>query len=292
MKNKGFGSAVFDAVNYIIMAFVVVVTVYPMLYVIFASVSDGTQFLKHSGLLLRPLGFNLTAYKEVFKNSMIVSGYVTTLIVLCVGVPLNILLTSFGAYFLSRKEIMLSKAVMIIIMITMFFSGGMIPFYLVVKGLGLYDNILALILPSAIATFNLIIMKTSFQGIPVSLVESSKIDGANDLVVLFRIIMPLSGPVIAVLILYYAVGHWNSWFNAMLFMQTRSKYPLQLVLREILIQNDVNSMTTGYSQLDQIGISEGLKYAVIVTATLPVLAIYPFLQKYFVKGVMVGAVKE
>ena len=128
MKNKGFGSAVFDVINCIILTFVIVVTVYPMLYVIFASVSDGTQFLKHSGLLLKPLGFTINAYKEVFKNSMIVSGYVTTLIILCIGVPLNILLTSFGAYFLSRREIMLSKAVMIIIMITMFFSGGMIPF--------------------------------------------------------------------------------------------------------------------------------------------------------------------
>jgi putative aldouronate transport system permease protein len=283
-------SRAFDAVNNIFMFLVMAVTVYPVLYVVLASMSDTGRLLRHEGLMFWPLGFSLSAFTEVFRNKMITNGYLNTFIILAIGVPLNILMTAFGAYFLSRRDIMLKKAVMLFIAFTMFFSGGMVPFYLTVKGIGLYDSLLSLILPVAVSTFNLIIMRTSFMAVPPSMDESAMIDGAGDFTVLFRIIMPLSMPVIAVMVLYYTVGHWNSWFNAMLFIQNRGLYPLQLALREILIQNDVNSMAA--SQSDTPGIAESLKYAVIVTATLPILAIYPFLQKYFVKGVMIGAVKE
>lgn len=292
MKIKeSMGSRSFQLVVTIFILLVVAVTLYPFLYVVSSSLSDGGELMKAGNVILLPRGFSMSSYGEVFKNGMIVSGYGNTLFVLLITVPLNLLLTSFAAYFLSRRDIMLKKAVMIVIIITMYFSGGMVPFYLVIKGLGLYNSLWSLILPVALNTYNMIIMRTAFEGIPLSLEESAKIDGAHDFTVLFRIVMPLSLPTIAVMILYYAVDHWNSWFNAMLFIQDRDKYPLQLVLREILIQNDVNSMTAGASTLDQVTIGESVKYAVIVTATLPILVLYPFLQKYFVKGVMIGAVK-
>ena len=181
---------------------------------------------------------------------------------------------------------------MILIIITMYFNGGLIPNYLNIKQLGLYDSLFSLILPGAISTFNLIIMRTAFFAVPDSLEESARLDGANHFVILFRIILPLTMPTVAVLILYYAVGHWNSWFNAMIYLKTRDKFPLQLILREILIQNDTTAMTAGSGDTgDKLAIAETIRYATIVVATVPILCVYPFLQKYFVKGVMVGAVK-
>lgn len=198
-----------------------------------------------------------------------------------------------AAYALSRKNIFWSAYIMIFIIITMYFSGGLIPTYLLVsQTLHLGNTYAALILPTAINTYNLIIMRTSFSSIPTSIEESAKLDGAGHWTILFRIVFPLSMPIIAVMILYYAVGHWNSWFPASIYIRERSKFPLQLILREILINNDTASMTMGESGAsDQLSISESVKYAVIVFATVPILCVYPFLQKYFVKGVMVGAVK-
>lgn len=204
---------------------------------------------------------------------------------------LNILLTSFGAYVLSRRELMIKKPFMLYIIFTMFFSGGLIPFYYVVTSLGMYDTLAAVILPGAINTFNLIILRTGFEGIPVSLEESAKLDGAGDLTILFKIMIPLTLPTLAVITLYYTVAAWNAWFNAMIFIRTRSLYPLQLVLREILIGSDTSIMENGADLGAAQAISETIQYAVIIVATLPVLMIYPFLQKYFVKGVLVGAVK-
>ena len=174
------------------------------------------------------------------------------------------------------------------IVFSMYFSGGMIPFYLVVKGVGLNNSIWSLIIPSAISTYNLIIMRTAMVSVPDSLEESAKLDGANHWTILWKIMVPLVKPTIAVICLYYAVTHWNSWFNAMLFIRNKSGYPLQLVLREILLQNDTSAMTAG---ADDYLISETIQFATIVVATLPILTIYPFIQKYFVKGVMIGAVK-
>lgn len=289
LRNIGFFS---QSVLVLFMIALMVIMLYPLLHVIFSSLSNASLLLKHQGVLLKPLGFTLQAYEAVFENRMILTGYRNTIIVVLVSVPLNIVLTAFAAYFLSLKNVLLQKYVMLFIIFTMFFGGGMIPFYFVVKNLHIDDTLLAIILPSAISTFNVIIMKTSFSSIPFSLRESAKIDGANDFYILFNIIMPLSLPVIAVMVLYYTVGHWNSWFNAMLFIRDRTLYPLQLVLKEILIQNDVSSMTNGFSQMEQEGVSETIKYAIIVVAFLPMLCVYPFLQKYFVKGVMIGAVKE
>jgi putative aldouronate transport system permease protein len=181
---------------------------------------------------------------------------------------------------------------MFMIVVTMFFQGGLIPTYLLVSNLGLVDTPWAMIIPGAINTWNLIIMRTSFQAVPASLEESAKIDGANEWTIMWRIILPLSIPVMAVMVLFYAVGHWNAWFNAMIYLRDRNLYPLQLILREILITNSTDSMMTNASGVDKMPISETIKYATIMVATIPILVLYPFLQKYFVKGVMIGALKE
>ncbi|WP_205510344.1 carbohydrate ABC transporter permease [Paenibacillus elgii] len=281
----------FDAGNVVFLTLLMALTVYPILYVAFASVSDAASLMAHKGMLWKPLGFSLEAYASVFNNPMILKGYGNTLFVVIVGLAFNLSLTAFGAYALSRKSLRYRKPLMLFIVFTMFFSGGLIPFYFTVKGIGLADSLWALIIPHAINTFNLIIMKTSFEAIPDSLEESAKIDGANDFVILFRIMLPLSMPVIAVMMLYYGVSHWNSWFHAMIFLQDRSLYPLQLVLREILLQGEASSMAVGATEGDVAMLSVTLKYATIIVATVPILLVYPFLQKYFVKGALVGAIK-
>jgi putative aldouronate transport system permease protein len=280
---------VFDAFNIAFMLFFMILMFYPMLYVVFASFSNSSMLMAHTGLLFKPAGFSLAAYANVARNQMIPSGYFNTLFIVIVGTAINITMTSFGAYYLSRKNQTANGAVSLFILFTMFFSGGMIPVYLNIDSLGLTDKIWAVIIPNAINTFYLFIMRTAFAGIPDSLEESAKLDGASQITILFRIYMPLSKAVLAVMILYYGVDHWNSWFNAMLYFRNRSLYPLQLILREILIANDITQMVNVSVDTEQI--AETVKYAVIVVATLPILCIYPFLQKYFIKGVMIGAVK-
>lgn len=265
-----------------------------MLYVIFASFSDPKLLMQHQGILLRPLGFTLKGYGLVLSNPNIGVGYVNTLIYVIGGTLISMILTCFGGYALSRKGVLFSKSILILITITMFFGGGLIPFYLLVRDLGLYDTRWAILLPSAINTWNLIIMRTSFMQIPESLEESAKIDGANDFTVLFKIILPLSMPIIAVMVLFYGVGMWNSWFNASIFLRDRSTFPIQLILREILIQNDKGSMLqvqSGVSGQAENMYRALIQYTTIVIATLPILCAYPFLQRYFVKGIMVGSLK-
>lgn len=281
---------VFEVLNVALMIFIGLVCIYPFLYVVFASFSDAGQLLKFNGLLLGPKGFSIDAYKEVFKKGEIIRGYANTLLITFAGTALNILLTSMGAYFLSRKNVMLQQPIMILILITMYISGGMIPSYLNIRSLGLYQSYLALILPGAISTTNLIIMRTAFMSVPDSLEEAARIDGASHMTILFKIILPLSKATVAVLVLYYALGHWNNWFGPMIYLQgVPEKYPLQLILRNMLIDNqNINSASGGN---DQFLIFEVMKYAVIVVSTVPMLIFYPFVQKYFEKGVMIGGVK-
>lgn len=286
------GERIFSVMNYIILGAVILLCFYPVWYVAVASVSDSSLLTQHTGLLFKPLGFNLDAYVKVFKNPMIVKGYCNTLFILIVGVILDILMTSLGAYFLSRKNVMFKKPVMMFVLFTMFFSGGMIPFYLTVDALGMTGNWLAVIIPYAVNPMNLIIMRTSFLSVPASLEESASLDGASAMVILMRIVLPLSMPVVAVMILFYGVGHWNSWFSAMMFSLPREELPLQMILREILIMNSTEGMMTGISTADKAPLTETVKYATIMVATVPILFVYPFLQRYFVKGVMIGAVKE
>jgi putative aldouronate transport system permease protein len=281
----------FDVAVHTIILFLVVVTLYPLLYVVFASLSDPNLLIGHKGFLLRPLGFSLEAYRSVMDNPGILLGYRNTLFIVVAGVSLNLFMTSLGAYVLSRKNVMWNKVFMFIIVFTMFFGGGLIPLYLIVRNIGLLDSLWSTIIPFAVGTFNLIIMRTAFQSIPDSLEESAKMDGASHFTILFRIIIPLSMPVIAVMILYYAVDKWNGWFYASVFIQSRELFPLQLVLREILIANSTEAMSLGADVGDRHQIGETIKYATIMAATLPVLCIYPFLQRFFVKGVLIGSLK-
>ena len=282
----------FNIFNIILMFVLMVVTLYPLLYVLFASLSDASKLMQHSGLLFKPLGLNLSSYKIVIQDRQILSGYMNTIIVVVAGVLISMVLTILGAYTLSRKNLYWGKMISMIVIIPMFFSGGLIPFYLLVKNLGMLDSLWALILPTALSTYNMMIMRTALAGVPKALEEAAEIDGANPLVVLFRILIPLTIPTIAVLILYYAVANWNSWFNAMLFLpKAKEKWPLQLVLRNLLIQNQTDDLTSGVAAADKFSVSETIKYATIIVSTLPILCLYPFLQKYFLKGVMVGSVK-
>lgn len=267
---------------------------YPMLYTIFASFSDPKLLMMHTGLLFSSLGFTLEGYGIALSYAGIKTGYINTIFIVTVGTAISMLLTTFGAYGLSRKGMLLRKPLMLLITFTMFFSGGLIPSYLTVKGLGLIDSLFALIFPVAINTINLIILRTSISAMPPSVEESAKIDGANDFLILFRIVLPLVGPTLAVLTLYYIVGQWNSWFTAMLYIKDHEKYPLQLILREIVIANTGGNtaQAKGMNMKDLDIYKQLVKYCTIVIATVPILCVYPFLQKYFVNGVMLGSIKE
>lgn len=291
-RDRTAGETLFGVFNAVFMIAVILLVLAPIWHILMASFSDSTEILKTKGLLLIPKEFNLDSYKMVFKNPSILSGYRTTLIVVVLGTSLSVLLTSFGAYALSRKGVMWSGLVMKLIVVTMFISGGMIPSYILIsKWLNLDNTLWALILPALITPWNLTIMRTSFAGIPDGLIESVRIDGANEFTILFKIVMPVSKSIIAVMVLYYGVSYWNAWFNASLYLRDRALWPLQLVLREILIQNNSTTMTETMSGAADKNVAESIKFATIVVATLPILCIYPLLQKHFVKGVMIGSIK-
>ena len=284
---KSTGDKVFDAVNAIILIALCFVTLYPMWYVLCASFTENSYLVANQGVLFWPHGFTTGSYKMAFEHPLILSGYKNILIVLGVSLPLNIFMTLFCGYFLACKGMMFKKP----IMFTMFFGGGMIPAYLNIRDLGLYNSLWALILPGMISVYNSIICRTAIEGVPESLKESAYIDGANDIIIVFRIILPLIMPTIAVLLLYYGVGHWNAWFNASIYLQDNELLPIQNIMRSILIANS-NILNAAAAENDQTNqFAESIKYATIILTTVPVLCIYPFLQKYFVKGVMVGAVK-
>ena len=286
------GELTFDILNIAFMLVVIVITVYPILYVLFASFSDPDRLLASNGLLLRPLGFTSMGYQKVFENQMILIGYRNTLLYTSVGTCINVILTTLAAYVLSRKRFYLRHFFTFVITFTMFFSGGLIPTYLLVRSYGIFNTMWAMILPTAMSAWNMIIMRTAFLAIPDSLEESARIDGASNVTILVRIVVPLSTAIVAIMVLFYAVAHWNAWFNALLYIRTRTKFPLQMILREILIENMTDAMSSGESSSERQSLGEVIKYATIIVATVPVLLIYPFLQKYFVKGVMVGAIKE
>ena len=214
---KSLSDIIFNSANILFMLFLIVLTLYPFLYVVFASLSDSSELVKHTGVLLYPKGLSFDAYRLVFKNPNIYSGYRNTLIILVFGTLFNLLMTSLGAYVLSRRTCRL-KILMLMIVFTMYFHGGLIPKYLLVYDtLNLGNKLLALIIPKAISTYNMIVMRTSFMGIPGEIEESATVDGANDFTVLFRIILPMSMPVVAVMILFYGIAHWNAWFEAMIY---------------------------------------------------------------------------
>ena len=279
---------VLHALNYAVVTAVSLMCLYPMLHVLFASLSDPMRLLAHRGLLLWPQGFSLKGYQAVLSNPNILSGYMNTIIYLAGGLVVSMVLTPLGAYALACKDYPNPNVLVFLFVFTMYFSGGLIPNFLVIKNLGLYDSRWAIILPTAVSTYNLIVMRTAFSSVPGALQESACLDGANDFVILYRIYIPCIRATMAVVCLFYAVSQWNSWFNSMIYLQSSSKWPLQLWLREILI----NSASGGTSDdADALYLQELIRYAVIIVATVPILVVYPYAQKYFMKGVTLGSVK-
>ena len=277
--------------NNLILALLVVVCIYPMLYVLFASFSDPIKLMSNNRFILAPLGFQTEGYRLVFNNDRIILGYLNTIII-CIGsIVYGVGLTILGAYFFSRKDVMHQRVLMLFVIFSMFFGGGIIPTFLLYKDIGLTDNLLSVIIAGSVSTTNLIIMRTAFLSLPGELEDAAKIDGTGHITYLIKIVIPLSMATISVIILYVLVGQWNSWFNASIFLQDKKLHPLQLVLREILVLNQTGAMDAAAKDAEKELISETIKYAVIVVATVPILCIYPFIQKYFVKGVMIGAVK-
>ena len=286
-RNKG--DILYDGINVLLILILASLCLYPMIHVAAASFSDPIRIMTHQGPLLKPLGFSLDGYKAVLQNAGIWVGYKNTIIYVVIGTIINMIMTTTGAYVLSRNGFILKKFFTLFIVFTMYFTGGIIPNFLLVKGLGLLNTPWALMLPNAIGTWNLLVMRTSFKNVPASLVEAASIDGANDFVILWKIMVPVSKATMAVIFLFYAVGHWNAWFDAMVYLpMARNLYPLQLFLREILVTS--SEISSGDTAINYIG--ELVKYASIVVSTLPILFLYPFVQKYFVTGVMLGSVKE
>ncbi|MGI6182711.1 MAG: carbohydrate ABC transporter permease [Candidatus Fimadaptatus sp.] len=288
------GEKAFAVFNYIFMTILCLICIYPLWYVLVSSISDPVLLYMQRGIMIWPLGeWNVRGYQLVMENPNIPNGFRNTLIYLGVGTFLNMAITTMAAYGLSRKDCYWNAKIMKMIAFTMYFAGGLIPFYLMVKSMNLLDTYSGIIMPVLVNTWNLIVMRTAFAGIPDSLEESARLDGANDWTILWRIFFPLAQATIAVIALFYAVYWWNNWFNPSIFLSSKEKYPLQLVLREILLKNDTSSMTqvgsVGQSQQEQFRML--VKYCTIIVATVPILIVYPFLQRYFVKGVMVGSIK-
>lgn len=291
---KTIGGTVFNVANYLIMILFALVCLLPIWHTLCASFSHPYDLGRTSGLLLSPAGgFTTEGYKLVLNNKSVWTGYLNTIINVTIGTLLGVLLTFVAAYVLSRKNLLFGGFLIFLLMFTMWFDGGLIPRFMVIRGLGMLDTRAALILPTVMSTFNFIIMRTSLSEVPDGLVESATIDGAGHLTIMFRIIMPVTKATIAVIALYYAVGIWNSWFPASIYLsKNRALRPLQLVLRDILINADTNSINVPSDAGSATDLYKPLvQYTTIVIATAPILAIYPFIQKYFVAGVMLGSIK-
>lgn len=292
LREEGTGYRIFTVINTIFLCVVIFITAYPVWYVLIASVSDPAAMAENYGLMWLPrFPLSLEAYRMVFVNPLVLSGYGNTFFILIVGLVINLVFTCLGAYVLSLRDSMLRRPISILIIFTMYFSGGIVPTYLNVQSLGLMNSLWSLILPVAINTYNMLILRSAFLSIPDSLIEVARLDGAGHFRILTNIFIPLSGATLAVMVLYYAVGHWNSWFYAMLYIQTPEKYPLQVVLRQILLLNKNSSVQAALSDTSAALLAELIKYALIVVSTAPILILYPFLQRFFTKGVMVGAIK-
>lgn len=281
----------FVVVNTILLAAIGFACMAPMLHVLWCSFSDPIDLMRDGGFRLLPVApFDFSGYKTVLSYRNIAVGYGNTLYYVGIGTLLNLVLTTVAAYVLSRKRFMPRNTIMLFLSFTILFNGGMIPNYMLVRNLGLLDTRFAVLLPSALSIFNLVIMRTSFAEIPDSLDESARLDGANDLQVLWHIILPVSKATVSVIALFVAINFWNSWFTASIYLQDRDKWPLQMFLREILITTSQRSLDAGV-RLNTVTQQTLVKYCTIIVSTIPILCIYPFVQKYFVKGVMMGSIK-
>ncbi len=293
MKTKFSSDKAFDFINYIFMLFLAIIILYPLYFVLVASITD-PDIVNTGEVLLYPKELFLDGYEKIFEYEPLWTGYLNSIIYMVIGTAINIALTVSSAYALSRSDLPARGFFILVFFFTMLFNGGIIPTYLLVDDLGIMDTILAMVLPNAISVWNVIIAKNFFQSnIPHELLEAARIDGCNDFKFFFGIVLPTSGVIVAVLTLFYAVGHWNSYFQALMYLTTEDKYPLQIVLRNLLIINTASSsmITDPLSLAAKVKLAEQLKYGIIVVSSLPLLILYPFLQRYFVKGVMVGSIK-
>ena len=283
---------IFDILNYVFLTLCLLIVAYPLYFIVIASVSDPTAVYAGK-VILWPARFTLEGYQRILAYESFFTGYRNTVIYTVVGTTVNVLITIPGAYALSRKDLVGRNIFMMGVTFTMIFSGGLIPTYLLVISLNLYNTMWALILPVAVSAWNLIVARTFFQQtIPDELLEAATLDGAGNTQFFLRVVLPLSKSIIAVMVLFYAVNHWNSYFNALIYLKSAEKYPLQLVLRNILFENSLGDMVEDASTLAlQQRLGDLIKYGIIIASSLPLLILYPFLQRFFIQGVMIGAVK-
>ncbi|WP_082562411.1 MULTISPECIES: carbohydrate ABC transporter permease [unclassified Paenibacillus] len=289
-EDKNWSNRLFNTVNYSLLTLVSLITIIPFVYIVSMSFASPGEVAK-GGLLLFPSKFTLGAYKYIFSTDTMVRSILISIYITVFGTLINLLLTSFTAYPLAKATLRGRKTILLMILITMLFSGGLIPTYFVVKAFGMINTYWSLMIPTAISAFNLIVLKNFFQQIPESLVDSAKIDGCNDVGILFRIILPLSMPAMATFGLFYAVGHWNTFFNAVMYMNDAEKFPVQVILRQIVLlsQDQIGNTTSQQDPTDFL--PQTIRMASIVVATVPIVLVYPFLQKHFAKGVLLGSVK-
>lgn len=281
--------AVFNVLGMILLSLIFIL---PIWHVAMGSISDPLMVAANSGLILKPLGnATLGGYRLVLQNSSILRSYANTLIYVICGTAFGLVLTILAAYVMSRKNLYFKGFITFIVTFTMIFNGGLIPTYLVVRNLGMLDTRWSLIIPMSVTAYNIIIMRTSFAEIPEELYEAARIDGAGSFRVLWQIVVPVSKSIIAVIVLFYAIQHWNSWFNASIYLTDRKLYPLQLTLREIVLLSSENSIVAEADGQDVEIYRPLIKYATIMVSIIPMMVIYPFIQKYFVSGVMIGSVK-
>ena len=288
------GDKIFDIVNISLSVIVLIIIAYPLYFIIIASISNPSAVYMGK-VWLSPMDITFEGYQRIFRSDSIWRGYGNSVLYTTLGVTVNLSLTLPCAYALSRTDLYGRKGIMIYITMTMFFSGGLIPVYLVVKSLNLMNTLFAMIIPNAVNAYNLIVSRTFFHtNIPQELHDSGKIDGCNDVKFLFMVALPLSKALIAIMVLFYGVGHWNAFFNAMIYLRSAERFPLQLVLRNILIQNQISPemIEDVYGMMaSQQNLADLIKYGMIIVSSLPLLILYPFLQKYFIKGVLIGAIK-
>ena len=291
IKEGGLSRKVFVVCNSIFLFLMMIITLYPLWLQFITSISHGLEVMK-GGVTLLPRSPTLETYKTIVRGELFMYMK-NTVVYTVVGTVINLAMSCLCAYPLARKTFSGRKFFTMLVTFTMFFSGGMIPLYLTVKQFGMMDTIWALVLPGAISTYNMIVIRTAFQSIPDSLIESAQLDGANDLIILWKIVVPLSKATLATMLLFYAVTHWNSYFDAMLYINKKEMYPLQIMLRNMLIGGLFNEETAiAGANADSFAVTDAtLRSAAIIVTTLPILVVYPFVQRYFVKGVMIGGVK-
>lgn len=281
----------FNLVNGVLMAVILFLIIYPIYYIVINSISD-SYAVSQGQVFLFPIKPTMQAYLSAFRDSSIVTGFLNAVIYTSVGMVIKVAMTAMCAYPLSRPDFFGRRPLMSLIVFTMFFSGGLIPLYLTVNSMHLINTMWAVILPFSISVYNMIVMRTFFQSIPYSLTEAAYIDGANDITIFARIILPLSKSIIATMILFYTVEQWNSYFYALIFLTDKAKYPIQLVIRNIVLQGGTGDMTMAATEGDFNAVAlKSIKYAVIVAVSLPVMVVYPFVFKYFEKGLMIGSIK-